>query len=429
MMRRSVPLACIGAALALTLARGACGEGAAPAPPADEAAIAAAVDPALEAIAEAVGQGLAHPASFRLAILPAGGAGGEDLARWVTERATARLERTGARVLDRSWVDALRRAEEAGGHARPLLTAGQLALYIGCDAAFEATLVENGADLALTLRLLDAQSGKELARASARLAGAAIAGLRFEPPALQQASTAIRAPSVAMGGVLEDPLVIDRAIAVSRRRADGTYAAPELWDGRSFALALGDRLQVLVRPRQACHLQVILVETDGTIRRIFPDGATPTALVPAGAVIRLPSPEHFYRLLPPVGTDFLYLSAETETAAAAKKSATAPGGEVGARPAATAPPPAEGLFAGYAKSREEWEARAESFQREARFRDAVSYVASGGAFDGARARKFGEPERGDAPFDISWEEGKAPAILPRVRGSGRIVEKFEISYR
>jgi hypothetical protein len=435
---------------------------------APDATLDAALSGALAPIADAA-SALARGGPARIAVMPVAGAGGADLGRFITERATARLEAlvgVGVSALDRGWADELASCRKEGSAP---LTPELLATCLGCQAACAGSVVDLGDRYALTLRLVSAETGTDLARTTATLAKAEADALRFTPPE-SAGGARLRAPTLAPGA---ERLSIDRALVVRRRGEGGRFARPEVWDGRP--LAIGDQIQVWVRPRQRCRLQVIVFNSDGTVERLFPAGAAPSLVDGAKPIGLPPSENHseWYPLEGPEGADRFVVIAESESAGgrpgslidefssrlagegggAAKDEPAAPAPQPasggGAPPAAApaqpekggapaTPPPGERKTASSARARmwerfkEERGAADAAAQVENRFYDSATLLASGASLTSAEVRTLGKPKKGE-PVEVAWKDGEGVAKQPiatlRLSGSGRIIDQFEITYK
>jgi hypothetical protein len=405
----------------------------------------ASLDDAMAEIAAAATRAAAgREARLRLVVEPLE-AQGSALAGLITRRAVERLRETPVRLIDPSFAEVLLRAQlKADG---PALGPGRVAELLGCDAALAGSVVELRGHYVVALRLVEAGEGRELAAASVEIEKAAAEGL---------AAAGATSDSEPKGGPLgcpgEEPIVVDRAVVLEHALEGGGFTAPEIW--KAGRVRIGDRIQLWIRPQQRCLIQVLVKESSGAFRRLYPPGKEPV-LVAAGTVIKLPEEKKlWYRLIPPGGKDEYYILAESESVASGPASlanvgmsiapaekepgpAPAAGGREKDAPAPRAAPPASPAPEEKPPAKSEardpiWAAEQQAFEAEAqrtavvnRALHAERLLAQGGDVD---VRALSEPEPGD-DVEVSFDKGKADLVLPRVRGYGRVVERLTVESR
>ena len=412
-----------------------------PAAPAARAAVGTAVDAAIRAIERVIPYG--RP--FRVAVVAVKGPGeGESgLGHYVVFRATEQLVAKGVEVLDPGFVQALGEADRArrgGPTGEP--PERLAAIYLQIDAALSGAIHDVGDAYELTLRLAEARSGKILETGTARFAK------DDETRALVGEKPAAASPLP----VHTPALALERQVFVERRNPQGGFEKPGPWDGSP--LATGDRIQILIRPAEACSLCVVVFQSDGTMQVLYPEkgsSAEGRPRVGAGEVVKLPprKGDFWYPLEPPAGTETFYIVAERQpvrtarvvdrcaeatklaekAAAEEKRAAALTDAEARAQASKTVSECWQRERLLRAELRADLEGGAREVAYDFRLRQAFASIAAGEPLpDEVRLRNLGAPTPG-GPVEVVWEDGPLPLATGRVEGSGRVIESFEIVHR
>jgi hypothetical protein len=400
------------------------------------------LDAAVDEAAAALAAEVPREPGARVAILPLRSAEADRrLAAHAAARAAERLRAAKVDALDAGFAEALLEAERRRPNGPQDATPERLAgTYLRVVAVVAGEIADGEGGPALTLRLVDARSEKALAwvrvpfsRDDAPLAPAPLAPLVFGA-----------GPAV----------VVERDVFVERSLGEKRFARPERWSGG--ALKIGDHILLHVRPLADCFLTVIVYQSDGTLRRLYPAKAQATvddARVNAQDLVKLPQkPGNFwFPLGEPPGTDTYYIVAEREPALtprllkletslerAPRPPASGGGTETASPPPAPKPAPRKESE----RMRDIWDeeasresdvldelaSSARASREEQALRRACRSISAGDPLpEGEKAlRKLEEPEPGGS-VEIAGSEGTLPLDLGRVEGAVRVVERFAIT--